>query len=456
MSNLTPDIKAATWFDEDAVYREKHPLDPDDGPETLDLYDTETSRPEGALKTFNYGDETQAFIVNKEKTEYSITAERLLWIDSPRQGTANGNERPDDLTLVVINLSFQAKREHRRIDNVIAELRFQSERKGDKDPEVIAWGPFYDIHKWNSSDAKRTLVDKTNLRAAVGWAGPEVSLQKDRENGTEWTEFNYEKGESIELRSLRKKMRHGVRWMVTQNRRLNLGITPRLRIGVLLRRHYPNEPYFVTLNVEAHATSMGSRWSEGLSRVGFKGGDQLIWRTVPHTTTDGGCHEDGRQIAMSIDAKRLGDLVDHHKLNNLNQAWLYPQNQIEDEDKHETSPMVSEGKAAVSTTEVASDPGQARNQQPPVLGPTVVTATADDDIRANSMPQTRSTTAEHSSAPVPAVLASAPPGIEFGWNGRLISLEARAAQAEARIAAQDQIILKLQQSILGMGQLRPA
>lgn len=445
MSDPIPNVKFSKWFDEDAVYDQRNLLSQDDDYETLDLYNAEAAEPGGSVKSIVTGDPTtQSLMFAEDKPEYSITAERLLWIDG-RLGKSEGlREGHEGLSLIVLNLLFKPKRNNRRIDHAFVELRFQSQYKSGKDPEVIAWGPFYKTEKWNFSSAKKSETGKTDLQAGLGWAGQQLSAGYGRETASEWDEFYCDRGESTELTSSKKGTRHGVRWMVAQNRKKNEGIAPRLRIGVLIRRPEAKEPYKVTLDIEAHVSSWGTFVSDSLSRVGFNKEPKFYWEAKPTTEAKYKWHEDGLQLAKDVDVDNLGDLIDLDNRNSLSQVWLLPDALIQAKSLPQASQTTG---AAVAVqvgglaTKVMTEVDQARDQQQaPAPGTTGETETAHDAVTSRE-DQYHSVTDR----------VSITQAIESGLNGRLVSLEARAAQAEARLAAQDQIILELQKSILGMG-----
>ncbi|KAH6951191.1 hypothetical protein BKA56DRAFT_535586 [Ilyonectria sp. MPI-CAGE-AT-0026] len=471
------------WSDEDAVYSENYPKDPDPtlGALQVNLYRMGDDQRDGAVKATFKGDGSTPLLYSNETSNYYLAVERLLWLDGIRGGVARAgtDEKPEDeMTLVVLKLVFQASSRDSKVSFAAMQLRFQSNEKGKgDDPEVVAWGPFNRPKTWNHSKAQRRVNTKTELRAGGGGAGQNLSGGVAREDETSWDQVDFDRGSSHQLTSKSKGTRNGALWMVTQNQLYNEGITQDMRVAVLIRRPQPREPYFVSLRLEAHTGTMSTLWSKGQHLLGLPGGEEIVWQAKPDRGSKAGCHAEGVHIAQSVDLSNLGALVrDPSDSTNLDPDWLNPPRDglemqkaaAASEPEAKTEPVGGAEAVSMSASGFGADvemrwerPADAtKGPAPSVSGPRPATsvpaaAAAGDEVLARG-------SARGLEAAIPIGLrpeaglfmsTSPPPGVDNHGYHRLVSLEARAAQTEARLAAQDQLIFKLQQALASRSQV---
>ncbi|KAI0169134.1 hypothetical protein GGR52DRAFT_508782 [Hypoxylon sp. FL1284] len=385
------------YYDDDAIYEaEAKAKDLTSNNARLDitLYKQGRDDGDGAARTTRKGGERGQVIYSKEKADYDLRAERLVWIDGWRQTTGNGNSKKqvDEMTLVVLKLVFATKTPNTKVAFAAAEMRFKSEDKNGNDPEVVAWGPFRRPETWNASKAQR----RVNMKAEGNAGTEQLSGVVGLENETSWDRIDFDSGSSTDLFSARKDTSapNGVMWKVKQNRLHKQGVTPELRVAVLVKRLSPG-PYLVDFRLEAYTGTAREIQSRTMNLVGLSGGDSLFWRVEPRAGEKDNCYAEGVDIAESIDADNLGKLPDSKDGTNLNPTWLNTWDRFE-------------------VPQTKDEPEASKGLGPFGLSPGLLIQTQE--------------------------------------HGRLVALEARFAQAEARMATQDQLILKLQQTVAAMEQ----
>ncbi|KAF2497768.1 hypothetical protein BU16DRAFT_606488 [Lophium mytilinum] len=489
MDNLIPDSLAV--FDEDAVYEDEDPedADPTRGPDTIDLY-TQQDKRDGAVKAYQDIDESGPLIFSQERSSYCNTVERLVWVDGYRMTTGEGAEKKqlDAMTLVVIQLSFEAGSTR----FAEAELRFQSDKKGDPYPEVVAWGPFRRPETWNSSRAQQTTNFKVDLGLTAGFAGQGLSSGVAREKGTAYDQIDYDQGTSKLLYSLSPSQSkpYGVRWRLHENQLYHRGVTPEVRLAVLLSRAKLLEPYRVTFRLAVHTGALDAIKNKSQIVLGMPSGKEVRWCATPKLDREDGdgCYGDGIHIVKSgVDTDNLGALIqDPSDGTNLNPSWLNawdrfetPNPGVASEPTENTQavsnprvPMVvsAPAKATIDThmqttginVSWEKHENAANNQSVEPLLQKTLNAPVTAPNAAISMPTAvayadRGRPGGSDQAPIGVYsepsLFMPPTGSDFQGYNRLVWLETRAAQAEARLAAQDVLIFRLQQELARMEQV---
>ncbi|KAK1750548.1 hypothetical protein QBC47DRAFT_393691 [Echria macrotheca] len=428
------------WVDEDATYK-AIPEDLKTGTPRSELafYDVSAKHQDGAVRSEYKGGATGRVIYDKDKADYDLTVERLVWIDGWQETTGEGDNKQhhQEMTLVVLKFVFETKTKDSKVSYALAELRFKSDDEDGKDPEVVAWGPFRRRETWNVSAAQRRVLNKADAGLKAGMGGPDVTVGLAREDETSWERIDFDCGSSKDLFNLKKDnpMPNGVMWKVQSNRLHKQGVTPELRIGVLLKRPVPG-PYRVDFRLTAHTGTISKiRDKVSTNILGISGGSSVVWRATPNPGNTDNCYGDGLAIVGAIDINNLGKLiVDTNDGTNLKAEWLNPWDRFKiptPEAKSETQSKV-EIKAESKTSE---QEGFVR-----LAATSTTTAKQTTNVEVPVVPAT----APHLTAGGPLVTA-----ISYD---RLLSLEARAAQAEARIAAHDQIIFQLQQALAKLEQ----
>jgi hypothetical protein len=293
------------------------------GPDTIDLYRLQDER-DGAVKSSHKYDGSGPLIFGKERSSYSHKVERLVWVDGYRTTTGEGVEKEhlDPMTLVVIQLSFEAGSTR----FAEAKLTFQSNKKGNSYPEVVAWGPFRRPETWNATKSQQNISFKADVGLTAGFAGQGLSTTVSRERGTAYDRIDYDQGIST-LRyseSTSPSQPFGVKWKLHENRFIRRGVTPEVRLAVLLSRVQPLEPYRVTLRVVVHTSTSGALKNKVQETLGMPSGKETVWCATPKPGSKDGCFGDGVYIVNSgVDTDNLEALVrDPSDSRNLNPDWL--------------------------------------------------------------------------------------------------------------------------------------
>ncbi len=311
-------------YDEDRIYEAIHEdLVPSVPRLDLSLYRQPTTTREGAVKAHYKGGGCGELIYSKDSADYRLTVERLVWVDRWRRTTKDEGHktRHDDMTLVVLKFAFATKTPDSKVAFARTELRFKSQDKKGKDPEVVAWGPFHRPETWNPSSAQR----KTNVKGEGKLGTDQLSLSVAGDNETSWDRIDFDRGKSKKLFSLNKEEAtpNGVSWKLEQNKLHKQGITPEFRVAVLLKRSSTFDPYLVDLRLVAHTGTISALTNKVVNRLGLPGGHSHYWCATPQPGEKTNCHAEGLHIIHSIDIDNLGKLVSDPSDNqNLNPPWL--------------------------------------------------------------------------------------------------------------------------------------
>lgn len=371
------------------------------------------------------------------------------------------------MTLVVLKLCFHSRGSS--VDGTIgfaeAEMIFQSSDKEGQGPEVVAWGPFRHPETWNRSTTQNTTTTsfKADLGITSGVPGPQVSGGTARETETSWEQVYFDKGSSTRLFNHSTEQPHGVRWSLTQNQKCQSGVDPEIRVAVLISRAQSSQPYLVTFRIATHRGTLGALMSKGQTLLGMRGGKEVRWRASPNPSNEDTCYDEGRNILDAIDPNNLEQLMDPNENTSLKARWLRPYR----------FEIPNPGPSSGADTNTAADDNSnfsvaARDAAEVELGLPLHEGTKTDRPTQPCQPvgtgvpataaHAKSSAAMHKpedhirDAAVPSLFLP-PSGADHQGYSRLLSLEVRAMQAEARLAAQDIQILKLQQDMARLKQL---
>ncbi|KAL3602890.1 hypothetical protein FPOAC2_07206 [Fusarium poae] len=469
-------MDAPDFFDEDSIYNEEDPEDPS-------LRNTRKAvlRPlaavsrDGAVRTIFEGNPDESFGLVNETSDYTVTVDRLAWIDGWRittgDGTAKTQENP--MSLVVFNIKFFDKRpdSSRGIGGAIAELRFFAEHTKGEHPEVVAWGPFRHQERWNFSTGYVKVATKADLQASAGFAGPQLSGTLGREKELSRTIVAFDEGFSTHLYPQgsktiegQKKKPNGVQWFVKQNHLHEQGVESEMRIAALISRPEQMQTYRVSFRLQAHtgAKETARNAVQRLSRQPI--GDQINWRTEPNLDKMRRCFAEGFSIAEAIDSNNLGELIKNpNDSQNLDQEWLKPQSrselsqalQAETRTEPEEGSGTSDVQASVDVPGIA---GASINFQQPIIKgnesqrPKESYVTGDAPTEQGSQTSANKRHGKQDAAD----FTRSPPNqgydasqrLKYGEHDRMVSLEIRAAQAETRLGIQERLNIELQERVM--------
>lgn len=275
-----------------------------------------------------------------------------------------------------------------------------------------------------------------------------------------------------EARRGKKRKPNGVQWVLRQNHLHEQGVESEIRIAALISRPAQMQPYHVCLRLRAYTGVKESVRSAVQRLSGQPIGDQVHWRAETNLDKMCRCFGEGTSIAKSIDSENLGGLIkDPSDVQNLDQHWLKPWNHLELSKACQDGTGI-EPEGSSGTYDVASHAAEVRvsfqpstftggqSSQPnegttPAYADRIMQATAGvPEFTTVRQGSPASGNKRHSKQDAADFISD--PYKRFdtvqdrpsdGEHHRLVSLEIRAAQAEARLAVQDQLILKLQRTV---------
>ncbi|KAL8370979.1 hypothetical protein RB595_001029 [Gaeumannomyces hyphopodioides] len=381
---------------------------------------------QGGLRSYETKKDGTAIYYAERPSDYSILADRILWVDGYESTTADG-QRGREMTLIVLKIKLFSADRDSKFKKFIAELSFKNKEAGSGDePFVEAWAPFRTPGEWNPVAVQREVTDKTEGGVKVGYQGAEVSGARSHEEKLSWTQVDFDQGISGETIG-KSGRRNGVQWAVSQNNVSGMGVTPEVWAAVLLSRTTA-EPYGVRFRLRSHGGTL-REVQEGAKRFfGVKPDETKPFSVTPWKRTI--CHSEGHRIREVIDLDNLGKLIGPLGTDLI--LPLGPGHRI-------APPQVSSNPAAEG---FASALGESVVPRP------AETATPQGSSAAEPQPTQRL-----AEGPSPSTLAhsAASPGTR--WHipadpARLAAMECRVAQSEARIATLESTMLELREALL--------
>ncbi|KAL6862076.1 hypothetical protein J3F83DRAFT_716892 [Trichoderma novae-zelandiae] len=415
-----------------------------------------------------------------DKSDYQFSVERLAWVDGWQESTliAGKLEHKQPMTLVVLKFVLQTFNQGLRVETVKATLQFKdTDRQRGDDPEVQAWAPFHDLEDWNATGAQNKSTTNVNATASGGYAGTSLSLGWGKGSEITWNHTAFDEGRSILVKSRRKQRPTGVTWSLKQNKQQNLGVPPVFWTAVLVKRS-TNAPYLVKFRLDVRTGTVRDAKSRGLELLRIKPGDMSSFTATPSPGVwdKMNCCGEGENIRDSglVDLKNLGQLLAKDRTA-LAETWG-PQYQrsapvVKVADGHEGAgpagpapdPSFAAAGSAITVevgeTQVApgaeADGEEEGDDEPSVPEATISVEMSEQ--QPEQQPARAGPANDLFAPPQAAVGAGTPPspGLEADAAGsagtgtwsRLVALEARAAQTEARLAAQDLLVVQLQRAV---------
>ncbi|GAP85243.1 putative peptidase S8 subtilisin kexin sedolisin [Rosellinia necatrix] len=410
--------------DIDEMYDESDPI-------SLDLYIDPRADPEykqGQARAQYPVTENGVAIYEKVKSDCRISVQRLIWADGWRDGKHQA--RPQEMTLVVLKFTFVSTT---RSDNATklawaeAGLSFwdQDESRA-QDPEVVAWAP-REPEQWNLSSAHARKATRTGASVGLGYQGASASVDRGKEREIEWDQECFDEGRTTHMFNPKTGRPNGVNWFLRQNPLQNHGLMPEFWAALLVSRQSSN-PYLVRFTLQSGSGVYDASKFSVTEFLGLqKDGSTFSVTPKPGNVTV--CNLEGENIIKSVNLQQLGSLVDLNKSTRLNVRWgPQPKNtrlgSIKPGEEGETRGEGEAGEAGETRETPRALDGEVQ-----AITPHRVTGAARSNIA--SLPT--------HAPPVP--------GVDYS---RLVSLEGRVAQAEARLAAQDLVILQLQQAMMAI------
>lgn len=364
----------------------------------FDLYE-DSSNPavveQGSLRSYGTREGGTALYYADKPSDYSIVADRILWVDG-HESTTDDGQPGREMTLIVLKIALVSSDPDSKFKSFTAELSFKDkETHGDHEPIVEAWAPFRTMERWNVAMAQREVTDKKEVGVDVSYQGVGLSGTLGREAKMSWEQVGFDEGSSSEQFSRKTGRRNGVRWAVKQNDVRSLGVTPEIWVAVLLSRS-SRQPYGVRFRLRSRGGSL-HEVVQGTKRFfGTKPEETKPFSVTPWSRVI--CNSEGERILKAIDLGNLGKLRGGWGTNLI--LPLGPD--------HTQVPMVAEA-------------GSGRGEEKATLPP------------------------ESSAAPPPELVTCCYIPAD---PVRLAAMESRLAQAEARVATLEATVLVLRQALL--------
>ncbi|KAK0610021.1 hypothetical protein B0T17DRAFT_125067 [Bombardia bombarda] len=376
---------------------------------------------QGEVKSYHVK-ENSAEIYADHASDYSISVQRLLWIDGHEKtqkyakDAATGKqvvkEVKQESTLVVLKILLKSREPDQKFRWMKATLSLEDASGGKDHPQVQAWAPLRTEKRWNATVGHHETTNRVEVGLQGGFSGAQISGGASREGSISWDQTCFDEGNSNE--ELKDGKRNGVTWFVKQNRLEDQGVTRELWVSALFRRSSQN-PYLVNFNMYAQAGRLQEFKSKTMR---FFGGKPGTTKPFPVTPGKDVCNYEGEYIIGCIDRDDLGKLREKELNTSLMVAW--------GPDYRITSPLTigTQEEGTAGRPEVAAASNRRGSDQP------------DVQLCLNCLS-----------------------GRLAGWynpnmtsanidNARLVALEGRVAQTEARVAAQDGLILQLQRELM--------
>jgi hypothetical protein len=415
------------------------------------------------------------------------------------------------MTLVVLNFIVKSTNPGVTIGSFLATLTFKDKnRLRSKDPEVQAWAPFHEWERKNASVSQHKTTRKTDVSGKAGYSDYiSVSGERSKEHEISWERTEFDEGWAQVVNNKKGKP-NGVRWYVAQNPQQNQGAQPELWTAVLLSRASP-DPYLVKFRISVRAGKPSEYKENVKNMLWLPPGDGSAFTANPRpgVIDELNCHLDGHEIMNSkaVDLYNLGRLRESPYSSVLAVSWgvqhLLPSPRVAEakkaDEEQATRPInvliQFPGSASPTTPkEVVESAAKPNIVGPPEanvegkIGHFFEPAVESGDIPVKPAVEFAMRQATHdltdAKRPLPSSVSPPLPqetiepdhdassplsaagarqvannepalwglGLRSGTSlepdtSRLVALEARAAQTEARLAAQDLLILQLQRAV---------
>ncbi|KAL2193910.1 hypothetical protein P885DRAFT_63462 [Corynascus similis CBS 632.67] len=389
----------------------------------------EAAASQGSLKAYDLKDGGSA-LYSERKSDYSVLADRLLWVDGYETTTQVVNEvkRGREMTLVVLKLAFSSVEPSAKFEHIRATLRLRGHdgRNSHRNqPEVEVWSPFRTMESFNRTVAQRETTNAVEAGTKVGYSGVELSAGCSRENKISWELTDFDEGSSNEEFSTVTQRRNRITWFLKQNKLLNQGVKPEVWVSVLFARPSA-KPYVVDFELYVRAGTLREIENRTKRFFGNAPGWTTSFSMTPWKQTI--CNSEGKDILKGIDLDNLGKLRDPALRTSLNVKWG-------------SGPAYQDAFSDSSEGGSHRPAAMAQQLELPQLADKAVA-----DGAARNDPSLRQTGGTSSGGWLSHFSLDRLAQIE----ARVAQAEARVAQVEARMALQDMAILQLQRKIMSL------
>lgn len=442
----------------------------------FDLYynkNHEATLASGSVKSYETKESGSA-IYETKRSGYSVTVERLLWVDGWEKTTLDENKAKvpgKEMTLVVLKFVLAPHDRNRKIGYVKATLVFEDDKwketGGKNEPQVEAWAPFHTQQRWNPSAANYKKTDTKNTSITAGYSGVSLTGGWTSQGEISFDRAAFDEGRSNAELSRITKNRNGVSWVLAQNELHNAGISQEFWGAVLLSRQ-TKDPYQVKFQIDARVGTFDEFEKKVVNIFGSNPSKTKPFLVTPWAKRV--VNFEGKDIIKSIDLENLGTLQSRIINSDLDVKWG-PNYEIKIPTPPKVEETSSEGTVSEDNTKntptkevlpasTQSASGVSASTGTAAAAPTQPSVSSLREPQLQSQPPPpQSTPPQLAFSPQPMFQAgSTLPPLMIGWynpasttnadSRRLTTVEARTAQIEARLAQQDSLILQLQQALI--------
>jgi len=399
---------------------------------------------QGESRSFKVTEDSVAIFARAVKSSYSVSVQRLLWVDGWEDST-----RTKEMTLVVLKMNFTSLNPDARIGHMTATLRLRDGiRHGTSHPTPEAWAPFREQERYNASTAQIKSTQELNVNAKVGYSGTEASAGGKTGREISWNQVDFDEGHSAEV--FRDNKPNGVLWFMKQNARQNYGVAPEIWAAVLLSRT-SRDPYLVKFSLDVHAGTAEEMRNNTKKFLGLKPDETRPFYVTPWKKQV--CNgEEGKAILASLggdidNLDNLGSLRDAKLRTKLNVSWG-PKHQVSAPDVTGEEGQTAAALAAKTETGAGAVVKESLPPSPPTLPPNAAAPAHGTPLVGLNPALPQGFTLQTSLPPL--VIGWGVPGAGLGvdYAARIAALEGRLADAEKRIAEQDKTLLQLRQKLV--------
>lgn len=379
----------------------------------------------GATKSTFHIDDQSSYAYQNDSSSCNVTVKKLIWAD----GWQAGSKISKPMTLVMLQLRFDPK-DKGKVTYASFRLRLKSDRPGEEEPQVVAWGPFNDPEKWDAISVQKGTNRGRSLGAEFGFASQKVTGRLEGSETAAWEDESTEVGRSTAQSSKKMKQSKGINglitpampsavlWEVSQNEKRNQGINPQFRVGALFLR--PTDAGHYKASLEIHART--SQAQSMLKRMGV-GGDKVKWRVPVRPGIRDRCFFQGAGFIEHINLNNLDELRETANSQHFKDHF---RDQLDSANDSKASSRPADTGGPVAVTVALAEPsaeGTGRDGGgSPLPRPSLQRSSEVDTPLAAVMPDSTS-------------------------PGRMVALEARMGEDEGRIGRQDARIAVLEERI---------
>ncbi|PTB60268.1 hypothetical protein M431DRAFT_71310 [Trichoderma harzianum CBS 226.95] len=257
-------------------------------------------------------------IYENRKSGYTVSVERLLWVDGyegcPLEGESTISDR--EMTLVILKIVIASHNPNVKFGSMKASLMFEDadykRHHGFNEPQVEAWAPFHSAERW----IVRMPYEK-GIEASIGFGltvgGASVGWEKTKSKA--WDQTFFTEGRSNPEISPVTGCRNGVTWVLEQKGLENSGILQEICVAVLISRA-SSEPYHVRLQIDTRLGALEDLKNKTRQLFGLNPNMAKPFLVSPGKNVV--CNFEGNDIIKSIDLKNLGRLRDQGDSSRLN------------------------------------------------------------------------------------------------------------------------------------------